>query len=229
MAGATRKATSEMEELIDRKFKELQLTLASKQGIEDLRKLIIEQNLTIDKQNQEILAQAQDISNMKDQIAVLSNSVNILKSRCDDQEQYSRRQCLRLKGIKKDRSETPDSCVKKVVEVCENLNLDITARDIDRAHRVGKDKKVMIVKFFAFNKRTALYKNRKKEGPIKIHLDLTKHRLDLLDKAKSLITNSCNVDFVFGDINCNTVAKLKDNRFMFFDSIEKFKTILDVS
>jgi len=53
----------------------------------------------------------------------------------------------RLKGIKKDRSETPDACVKKVVKVFENLTLDITARDTDRAHRVGKDKTVMIFCF----------------------------------------------------------------------------------
>jgi len=113
-----------------------------------------------------------------------------------------------------------------VVKVCEDINIDIAARDIDRAHRIGKNNAI-IVKFFAFKKRTLLYKNRKKlHDPVKIHLDLTKHRLNLLDEAKAIIPDATNVDFVFADINCNTVAKLKDNRFIFFDSIENFKDIL---
>ena len=119
---AKRKAIFEMEELNrnNNKFKELQSTLASKLGVEDLQKLIIEQKLTIDKQNREILSQALDISNMKEQIAVLSNSINILISRCDEQEQYTRKQFLKLKSIKKHRNEPPNVWSKSVFEVCKN-------------------------------------------------------------------------------------------------------------
>lgn len=238
MAGATRKVASNIEELINRKFRELETTVASKEGIEDLKLLIMEQNEKIEKQNLEILSlkatvlsQEKNLSNMNDKIAVLSNSIDVLKKQSDNQEQYSRRYCLRVKGIEKENYETPNTCIDKVVKVCKNLDVDINASDIDRAHRVGKDNKAIIVKFFDFKKRTALYRNRKKKemGPIKIHLDLTKHRLDLLDKTKSLINKSSNVDFVFADINCNTVAKLKNNEFMFFDSVKKFEEILSMT
>ena len=129
---------------------------------------------------------------------------------------------MRIKGLKTESHENPDTCVEKVVKVCKELSIDITVSDIDRAHRVGKDSKSIIVKFFSFKKRSLLYKNRKRiKGSAKIYLDITKQRLDLLDRAKSLLTERSNVDFVFADINCNTVAKLKndnikDIKFIFF-------------
>ena len=82
----------------------------------------------------------------------------------------------------------------------------------------------MIVKFYLFGKRTSVYKERKKaKNNIKIYLDLTKSRLTLLDKAKELITGDSNVDFVFADINCNVVARLKSNEYKFFNNIDFFK------
>ena len=104
------------------------------------------------------------------------------------------------------------------------MGIEIDSNEIDRAHRVGKERKTMIVKFFSFEKRTSIYKARKNaKNNVKVHLDLTKQRLKLLDEAKELITENCNVDFVFADINCNVVARLKSNVYKFFDNIESFK------
>jgi len=114
-----------------------------------------------------------------------------------------------------------------VIKVCNDLLHDINHNDIDRAHRVGKNNETIIVKFHSFRKRTSLYKKRK-DSSCKIHLDITKSRLELLDKATNLISNNVsNVDFVFADINCNTVARMKDGRYKFFNSIEKFREIFD--
>jgi len=38
-----------------------------------------------------------------------------------------------------------------------------------------------------------------------------------------LISDDSNVDFVFADINCNTVARMKSNEYKFFDNIFTFK------
>ena len=54
---------------------------------------------------------------------------------------------------------------------------------------------------------------------------LRKKRLCLLDEAKKYIHDDCNVAYVFADINCNTVAKLKDGSFKFFDSIASFNSL----
>ena len=231
---ATTRQFSSMEEMINGKLNDLEKSLASKKGLDELKSLILEQNEKIERQFQEIATlkttvstQAKEISNLNDKLAVLSSSISTLKKQSDHQEQYSRRYCLRIKGIEKEGNETPDICVDKVVKVCSDLNINVSPNDIDRAHRVGRDNKSIIVKFFSFKKRSNVYKKRKDaKNSIKIHLDLTKQRLDLLDEAKSLISESSNVDFVFADINCNTVAKLKDDKFIFFDSLEKFREIL---
>ena len=89
--------------------------------------------------------------------------------------------------IDKEKDETGTKCIEKVITVCKHIKVDITKNDIDRAHRVGKDRSTMIVKFFSFLKRTSVYKARKNSDKNKIHLDITKKRLSLLDKAKKHI------------------------------------------
>ena len=92
------------------------------------------------------------------------------------------------------RSYTGTKCIEKVITVCKHIKVDITKNDIDRAHRVGKDRSTMTVKFFSFLKRTSVYKARKNSD--KIHLDITKKRLSLLDEAKKHIKEDSTVDFV---------------------------------
>ena len=166
------------------------------------------------------------MNHLRDRVAVLSNAIDHLKVSADAQEQYSRRTCLRIKGIKKERDETAEKCLLKVKNMCKDLNVNIPDESFERAHRIGKDKDSIIVKFTSFRYRTLLYRNRKKEGPVKIHLDITKKRLDLLDKARNLITDDCGVEFVFADINCNTVARMSDNSYKFFNDLEKFTELL---
>ena len=142
----------------------------------------------------------------------------------DSQEQYSRRSCLRINGIEKAENESTTDCVNKVIDIFKDVeDVHLSAEDIDRAHRVGREKKTMIVKFYSFGKRTQVYKSQKNLQDIKVHLDLTKPRLKLLDEANELVTDQCPVDFVFADINCNVVARLKNNQYKFFNNIDSFK------
>lgn len=222
------------EELIDKKLSTLVSTLASKEGIDDLKSLfkdlndkIANQNNTIRKLTDKVNSQDKMVSNLEDKVGVLSASISAIKVQADSQEQYSRRACLRIKGITGSQNESAKDCVQRVIEVCKDSNVLINHADIDRAHRIGKDRKTMIVKFHSFGKRSALYKARKNlKNGIKIHLDITKARLNILDDAKKLITNDSTVDFVFADINCNIVAKLKDGNFKFFDNIVNFRKLL---
>ena len=207
--------------------------LATREDIDELKKLISDLHVKLESQNSEILnlrehinQQDEVISKLEDRVGVLSASVEALSSQNDNQEQYSRRYCLRIKGIDKDANESSKNCIDKVLEVCKKVDVDITSSDIDRAHRVGKEKSTMIVKFFSFEKRTSLYRARKKSNATNIYLDITKKRLCLLDEAKKYIHDDCNVSYVFADINCNTVAKLKNGSFKFFDSIASFNKTL---
>jgi len=91
-----------------------------------------------------VSSQDDTISKLNDKIGVLSTAIENLKNQQDNQEQYSRIYCLRINGIAKYQNETPGTCIEIVVEVCNNLNVNITKEDIDRAHRVGKEKSVLL-------------------------------------------------------------------------------------
>ena len=220
---------NDLDEIISKKLG----NLATKQGIEELKILINGLHNRIEAQNNEIISlkekvssQDTEISQLKDRLGVLSASVEAIKKDSDANEQYSRRYCLRINGIKKDHDESGKDCINKVLKVCEKFNVSVKENDIDRAHRVGREKKTMIVKFYSFEKRTSLYKARKQEKNIKIHLDITRKRLSLLDAAKKLLSDNCGIDFVFADINCNTVAKMTNGDYKFFDNLEKLKSFL---
>ena len=179
------------------KLDDLTKTLASKESIDELKLLLTLQSEKINQQNEKIsilestvLLQKDQIDKLEDRLAVVSSVMETLTKQADGNEQYSRRYCLRLKGIEQAQNESASDCVNKVVKVCNDLNLNIQEEDIDRAHRIGKDKKAMIVKFYSFKKRTLLYRKRK-DSTVKIHLDLTKNRIDLLDKANKLVSGLC--------------------------------------
>ena len=55
---------------------------------------------------------------------------------------------------------------------------------------------------------------------MKVHLDLTKTRLDLLIKARKYVKNLSNVDFVYSGINCRLKIHFSNNNESFFDSMD---------
>lgn len=234
----TRNATemAKLEEVMDKKLEQFGQNF-NLNTLEELKNLVKEIKTTLKDQKDKIVelelkSVRQDvrISQLEDKVGVLQASVSALLKQTDNNEQYSRRACLRINGIPKSQNETAENCVEKVINVCKNsLGIDLENKDIDRAHRVGKERKTMIVKFYSFKKRSSIYKNRKNVDAgddLKVYLDLTRPRLNLLDRSRDKIARNSNVSYVFADINCNTVAKLKDGSFKFFDTDEKFDDLL---
>ena len=84
MTGKTRKAES-YQIYFDEKFDELKKEMATKECIETLKS-------TIEKQNNRIDA-------LESRIVVMENLIAKLQDHNDDNEQYSRRLCLRINGI----------------------------------------------------------------------------------------------------------------------------------
>ena len=129
----TTRRLTDMEEMINRKLKELSSSVASKDGIEEIKHLINNLHDKLEKQNKEIISlkahltkQDRIISKMDDRIGVLSSSITTLKKQSDAQEQYSRRYCLRINGITKQQNESGEICMEKVIRVCKDLSLDRT-------------------------------------------------------------------------------------------------------
>lgn len=191
----------------DKRLLELTNTLASKEDLCALKEIIKEQKTVI--------------TSLQTRVETLEAQVTFLLDETERSQQYSRRQCLRIDGVAlpaNEASESSQDVLKAVHKVITEAGIDIPDHAIDRAHRIGRTKIVggrrhrqIIVKFSTFRYRTMLYWARKTVAPkIKISLDLTKNRKEVLDKINSYLREK-NADnsFAFADINCELMVKLK--------------------
>ena len=123
----------------------------------------------------------------------------------DNNEQYSRTTCLRITSIPCEEKEASEEVLKKVkILIKKEAEVDIPEETVDRAHRVGPKKnknQAIRNKFFTFRHRTVFYRVRKtlKNG-IKLHIDLTKKRFNLLLDVQSFIQGKENVEYVYADM-----------------------------
>ena len=183
---------------------------------EELEKIKSEMNKKVEKLESTAVMLQKHVENLK-----LSNR-NLLK-RCEENEQYGRRLCLRVKGIPKKNSETADDVLNQVRNLFKEADVVIPEAVLDRAHRVSKESNDIIVRFTTFRHRTLFYRNRKKLENKSIHLDLTKSRLQLLNDARNMTENDGDVNFCYADINCRAKLRFKNNRELFFESIDDLK------
>ena len=149
----------------------------------------------------------QHVTNLKQENSNLQERTRIdrqdLEKYCEENEQYSRRLCLRIKNLKKQENESSKKVLEEIKCLFSEASINISDACIDRAHRVSKTDDTVIVTFTTFRHRTMFYRKRKElKNGVKVHLDLTKARLDLLIKARKYVKNLSNVDFVYADLNC---------------------------
>ena len=80
------------------------------------------------------------------------------------QEQYSRRNCILIHGLKEKMDESTDRVLKLFRE---ELNEDVLLADLDRTHRIGKKSdssskpRPVIVKFARYNIREKVCESKK--------------------------------------------------------------------
>ncbi|XP_065058021.1 uncharacterized protein LOC135685857 [Rhopilema esculentum] len=222
-AGARQNQNAEAyQAYFDEKFAELKKEMATKKCIDHL-------HATIKKQNDKIEMLESKIVMMERHIAQLQNNL-------DDNEQYNRRLCLRINGllpVAEGESETSEMCLEKVKNVFKEKELEVDVPDavIDRAHRIGspkivKGKKIhqVIVRFTTWRHRTLVYRARKKCPKYRIKLDLTKRRIDIIQKVTSFLKEK-ELGFAFADVNCRLSVKIGDV-FEHFNSEEDLMDIV---
>ena len=78
------------------------------------------------------------IATLQSELKSASRKVKDLEKKTDRQEQYSRRNCIFIHGLKEEQNESTDDRVLKLFR--EELNEDILLVDLDRTHRIGKKK-----------------------------------------------------------------------------------------
>ena len=167
---------------------------------------------------------------MKESNIALQKKCSDLELSIDNNEQYSRSACLRITNIPCEEKETSEEVLNKVKKIInEEAEVEIPEETIDRAHRVGPKKnknQTIIVKFSTFRHRTLFYRARKKlKNGIKLHIDLTKKRFNLLLDAQSFIQGEENVKYVYADINCYLKIRFSDNGEKIFSSMDELESM----
>ena len=133
----------------------------------------------------------ENFKKMENKVADLENkakeyekSITDLTNQLDESNQYSRRNCLVISGLKLNENDDTD---QKIIDIAAKMKIKedkkITKKDIDRSHRMG-DK--VIIKFASYNARDSFYTNRKEvfEDGIFVSESLTKMRSKLLYECR---------------------------------------------
>ena len=128
-------------------------------------------------------------------ISELEKKVRSLESKLgdsvDELEQYSRRNCLWLHGVRELQGENTNDVIMKTVK--KEMDIDIREEDLDRTYSVGNTKvfkegkpRPIIIKFARYDVRSTVYKNKKKlKGKsFLITESLTAARVGLLKEAQ---------------------------------------------
>ena len=85
----------------------------------------------LEKQNDDLRKENQDMRGIKEN-KDLQKRVTKLESAVDAAEQYSRRNCLRISGMKEGAFENIDTIV---LDIAKAIGVDL---DVDRSHRLGR-------------------------------------------------------------------------------------------
>ena len=136
------------------------------------------------------------VTSLEAKIATYESHMNELELKIDDCEQYSRRSCLRIDGIplSQNGKESAAEYIKKVMAVLSEIDVDVSADNIDRSQSREKTYKnndsssqTMIVKLHAWEDRSVIYKAQKKLNKKRIYVDLTRRRANLLTLAQTMV------------------------------------------
>ena len=197
-------------------------------------------------QEQKIENLTRDNTLLKSQVASLQNEFKQEKEALNDLEQYSRRECLEIKGI----PVVPDEDTNKIVtQVGSLLDVEIGKGDISVSHRnpsKGKrdDPHSIIVKFTRRDVRDKLYKAKKKlkafttanlslqtvtatDNKIFISESLTKTNKDLFNKALDL-RKELNFKFIWTSYGKIFIRKNADSPVRKITSLKDLDIIRDL-
>ena len=117
--------------------------------------------------------------------------------------------------------------------VTEESGCDTPDIALDCAHRIGKydpsgkNVRPVIVRFTTFRHRTVFYPARKNLSKNGVHLDLTKERFTLYQKARDLVKSKKFVKYVDVDVNCQLKDKFENNKESFFSSVSELLDLTD--
>ena len=200
----------------------------------------------IERFEENFTAQDQKMVDLKEKIALQEKKVENLNIKCDDNEQYSRWYCLRLRCLKYGKNENQNDIVSKISECLSEIGFPYEEAEIDRLHRIGKPykneslgltMKPITIKIKSWRYRKDVYRNRPRrfengkkkpgENSFSVSLDLTKRRYNLLKIAQRIVKEIDNLSFVCADVNCSLVIRFKNGTIKHFNGECQFRSLLN--
>ncbi|MES9883777.1 MAG: hypothetical protein ABW185_23235 [Sedimenticola sp.] len=134
-----------------------------------------------------------EVASLRNENATLRDSLENLELSIDRQEQYSRRDCLRINGVPGDTGDYSENTDEKIMQMAEAANIPLQPMDIDKSHRLGKFRpefsvnRTVIVKFTNSKARDRVMDARKSVGGIYINEDLSRYRQNLAFESRKLV------------------------------------------
>ena len=222
-----------MSDLLDEKLKNLQADIVA-----SLKKELSDEISKLFKEQSERIVQLEaTVAVLKNSVTVLKDQLHIQNEGLNDLEQYGRRQCLRIEGCNTVAGEKADDVLRAVKGFSDAVGANIPDLAFDRAHRVGKpykidniEKQSVIVRFSTFRHRSMLYYKRKEMSEkfgVWVRLDFTKKNYGILNDAKEYVKDRDDVNFVYSDINCRLKVKLQNNNEFFFKNMGELMSKLN--
>lgn len=146
---------------------------------------------------------------LQTEIVQLRSDISDLNIKIDEQEQYSRRMCLRISGISDDTGDPTENVESKILKLVTKANIALEPSDIDKAHRLGRfqhdrsapgssnpSNRLIIVKFTNSKARQRLLDARKtmpkppNAPAIYIAEDITRFRQNLAFQLRQLVRDN---------------------------------------
>ena len=135
-------------------------TLSSELAIQRMQREVVLLRETITKQNENITSLERKLGHfdsnivvLESQLALANHVTDMLREKLDSQEQYSRRPCLVIEGIRSRDNETEASLTNSVIDIIKSDMQfpGVTINDVDKCHRIGltdnDGKQNIIIKF----------------------------------------------------------------------------------
>ena len=116
-------------------FEKLIEPLVTNKLLEDLLN-ILKDDLS-KKFDEKISEQSAKIEKFGSIISIYENTINQLLVKCNDNEQYSRRSCLRIHGVEVKEKEGKDDVMNTLEQCYSSLDIPFNPNDVDRAHLIG--------------------------------------------------------------------------------------------
>ena len=227
--------------------------------IAELRELVHDTQEKVQSLQDKLAEKSQIINELEIKATTIAdtNSHGTLRTlvaeKSDINEQYSRKECLRLEGIPFDETENNDSLKAAVINKLKEHDVDITQVDIHRLHRSGRpyllnkykeyankrrgavkqhiDKEdqsltaQVIMRFTNWSARTRVYSlHYRNDATIGVKCDITKYRSDLLATSRNYLKDNVIKGYCYINSECHLVLKNVDANLKYnFTNFADFK------